>query len=78
KPNIVYNTPDGTPLMVREVWDYLRYSGDADYAKSIYPLVQTYIDGIEKHYLDVYGLMTHRDPDTWMDANLEARLPWSA
>ncbi|GAL02554.1 glycogen debranching enzyme [Photobacterium aphoticum] len=22
--------------------------------------------------------MTHRDPDTWMDAKLEGRLPWSA
>ncbi|MGF1687097.1 glycogen debranching protein [Photobacterium japonica] len=78
KTNMIYNTTDGTPWMVREVWDYLRYSGDADYAKSIYPVVQTYIDGIEKHYLDAYGLMTHRDPDTWMDAKLEGRLPWSA
>ncbi|MGF1732485.1 amylo-alpha-1,6-glucosidase [Photobacterium kasasachensis] len=76
--NMIYNTTDGTPWMVREVWDYLRYSGDLEYAKSIYPVVQTYIDGIEKHYLDEYGLMTHRDPDTWMDAKLEGKLPWSA
>ncbi|MCW8328639.1 amylo-alpha-1,6-glucosidase [Photobacterium sp. SDRW27] len=76
--NIIYNTTDGTPWMVREVWDYLRYSGDLEYAKSIYPVVQTYIDGIEKNYLDQYGLMTHRDPDTWMDAKLEGKLPWSA
>ncbi|PSW16458.1 glycogen debranching protein [Photobacterium rosenbergii] len=76
--NIIYNTTDGTPWMVREVWDYLRYSGDKDYAKAIYPVVQTYIAGIEKHYLDDHGLMTHRDPDTWMDAKLEGKLPWSA
>lgn len=76
--NMIYNTTDGTPWMVREVWDYLRYSGDKAYAKSIYPVVQTYIDGIETYYLDAYGLMTHRDPDTWMDAKLEGRLPWSA
>lgn len=76
--NIIYNTTDGTPWMVREVWDYLRYSGDLEYAKSIYPVVQTYIDGIERNYLDQYGLMTHRDPDTWMDAKLEGKLPWSA
>ncbi|KLV06954.1 glycogen debranching protein [Photobacterium aquae] len=76
--NMIYNTTDGTPWMVREVWDYLRYSGDIDYAKAIYPVVQTYIDGIEKYYLDSYGLMTHRDPDTWMDAKLEGRIPWSA
>ncbi|WP_420848117.1 amylo-alpha-1,6-glucosidase, partial [Photobacterium sanctipauli] len=76
--NIIYNTTDGTPWMVREIWDYLRYSGDKAYAKSVYPVVQTYIAGIEKHYLDEYGLMTHRDPDTWMDAKLEGKLPWSA
>ena len=76
--NMIYNTTDGTPWMVREVWDYLRYSGDLAYAKSIYPVVQTYIDGIEKNYLDEHGLMTHRDPDTWMDAKLEGKLPWSA
>ncbi|AJR05391.1 glycogen debranching protein [Photobacterium gaetbulicola] len=76
--NIIYNTTDGTPWMVREVWDYLRYSGDKGYAKAIYPVVQTYIAGIEKHYLDEHGLMTHRDPDTWMDAKLEGKLPWSA
>lgn len=76
--NIIYNTTDGTPWMVREVWDYLRYSGDLDYAKTIYPIVQTYIDGIEKNYLDQHGLMTHRDPDTWMDAKLEGKVPWSA
>ncbi|MGF1682101.1 amylo-alpha-1,6-glucosidase [Photobacterium minamisatsumaniensis] len=76
--NIIYNTTDGTPWMVREIWDYLRYSGDKDYAKAVYPVVQTYIAGIEKNYLDQYGLMTHRDPDTWMDAKLEGKLPWSA
>ncbi|PSU33968.1 amylo-alpha-1,6-glucosidase [Photobacterium lutimaris] len=76
--NIIYNTTDGTPWMVREIWDYLRYSGDRDYAAAIYPVVQTYIAGIEKHYLDEHGLMTHRDPDTWMDAKLEGKLPWSA
>ncbi|WP_299012792.1 amylo-alpha-1,6-glucosidase [uncultured Photobacterium sp.] len=76
--NIIYNTTDGTPWMVREVWDYLRYSGDIEYARAIYPVVQTYIDGIEKNYLDQHGLMTHRDPDTWMDAKLEGKLPWSA
>ncbi|UTV29869.1 amylo-alpha-1,6-glucosidase [Photobacterium atrarenae] len=76
--NRIYNTTDGTPWLVREVWDYLRYSGDAAYAQAIYPVVQTYIAGIEKNYLDPHGLMTHRDPDTWMDAKLEGKLPWSA
>jgi glycogen debranching enzyme len=76
--NIIYNTTDGTPWMVRELWDYLRYSGDKAYAQAVYPVVQTYIDGIEKNYLDEFGFMTHRDPDTWMDAKLEGKLPWSS
>ncbi|SQD78248.1 amylo-alpha-1,6-glucosidase [Moritella yayanosii] len=76
--NIIYNTTDGTPWMVRELWDYLRYSGDEAYAQAVYPVVQTYIDGIEKNYLDEFGFMTHRDPDTWMDAKLEGKLPWSS
>lgn len=75
---MIYNTTDGTPWMIRAMWDYLRYSGDIDYAKVIYPVVQTYIAGVEKHYLDDYGLMIHRDPDTWMDAKLAGVLPWSS
>ena len=76
--DMIYNTTDGTPWMIREIWDYLRYSGDRDFAITIYPVVQTYIAGVEKYYLDDKCLMTHRDPDTWMDAKLFGLYPWSA
>lgn len=76
--NIIYNTTDGTPWMVREIGEYLRYSGDRDFAAAVYPVVKAYIEGVETHYLDEYGLMTHRHPDTWMDAKLQGQIPWSA
>ncbi|MEC6797088.1 amylo-alpha-1,6-glucosidase [Photobacterium sp. S4TG1] len=75
---MIYNTTDGTPWMIRGIWDYLRYSGDRGFAITIYPVVQTYIAGVEKYYLDDLGLMTHRDPDTWMDAKLLGLYPWSS
>lgn len=75
--NIIYNTTDGTPWMVREIGEYLRYSGDLAFAADIYPCVQAYIEGVEKHHYS-NGLMTHRHPDTWMDAKWQGEIPWSA
>ncbi len=78
KTNIIYNTTDGTPWMIREIMEYLNYSGDTTFAQHIYPVVKRFIEGIELNYLAADGLMTHRDPDTWMDAKIEGKLPWSA
>ncbi|HAS8624036.1 TPA: glycogen debranching protein [Vibrio vulnificus] len=77
KTNIIYNTTDGTPWMIREIMEYLHYSGDMAFAQQIYPVVQRFIQGVEKHYLDEDGLMSHRDPDTWMDAKINGQIPWS-
>lgn len=77
KTDFIYNTTDGTPWMIREVWEYLNYSGDKDFAREMYPVLQRYIDGVEEHYLDETGLMFHRDPDTWMDAKIDGKIPWS-
>ena len=74
---MIYNTTDGTPWMVREIWQYLSYSGDIEFAKKIYPVVQTYIAGVEKNYLNQDGFMQHRAPDTWMDAKLQGKYAWS-
>ena len=76
--NIIYNTTDGTPWMVREIGEYLRYTGDTAYATSIYPTVKTYLEGALAHYVDADGLLTHDDADTWMDARIDGKLPWSA
>ncbi|EGR2795374.1 glycogen debranching protein [Vibrio navarrensis] len=77
KTNIIYNTTDGTPWMIREVMEYIHYSGDMTFAEQIYPVVKRFIQGVEKHYLSDDGLMSHRDPDTWMDAKINGQIPWS-
>lgn len=75
---IIYNTVDGTPWMIREALEYIRYSGDLAYAKKILPVIDHYIDGVRTHWLDKNGLLTHDDADTWMDARIDNHLPWSA
>lgn len=77
KTNIIYNTTDGTPWMIREILEYINYSGDKALAKRIYPVIQRFISGVETHYLDADGLMKHRHPDTWMDAKINGQTPWS-
>ncbi|PWI33198.1 glycogen debranching protein [Vibrio albus] len=75
--NIIYNTTDGTPWMVREIFEYINYTGDTQFAHQMLPIVKCFIEGVEKHYLDDDGLMLHRDPDTWMDAKINGQIPWS-
>lgn len=77
KDNIIYNTTDGTPWMIRCVLEYINHSGDRAFAKKIYPVIKRFIEGVEKNYLDKDGLMKHQDPDTWMDAKIEGVIPWS-
>lgn len=77
KTNIIYNTTDGTPWMIREILEYINYSGDIAFAKSMYPVVQRFIAGVERNYLDKDGLIKHRHPDTWMDAKIDGQIPWS-
>ncbi|EPF7975435.1 amylo-alpha-1,6-glucosidase [Vibrio harveyi] len=75
--NIIYNTTDGTPWMIREIFEYINYSGDTQFAQQMLPIIEHFIVGVEKHYLDDDGLMRHRDPDTWMDAKINGQIPWS-
>lgn len=77
KDNIIYNTTDGTPWMIRGVLEYINHSGDLSFAKVIYPVIKRFIEGVEKNYLDHDCLMKHKDPDTWMDAKIEGVIPWS-
>ncbi len=74
---IIYNTVDGTPWLLRELAEYVRYSGDVEYARTQLPLVRTYLAGVQKHWLDDSGLLTHDDADTWMDARIEGKEAWS-
>ncbi len=74
----LYNTVDGTPWMVREALETLRYAGGGQAeAARLLPLVEAWADGALAHHVDDDGLLTHDDADTWMDARIDGGLAWS-
>lgn len=75
---IIYNTVDGTPWMLREAMEYIRYSGDQQFAQEMYKLAIPYFEGAAANFMDADKLLTHDDADTWMDARIEGKQPWSA
>ena len=74
----IYNTVDGTPWMLREALEYIRYTGDKAFAAQMYKLALSYFEGAIANYTDRQGLLSHDSADTWMDARIENRQPWSA
>jgi glycogen debranching enzyme len=76
--DIIYNTVDGTPWMLREALEYVRYTGDREFAARMHKLAVAYFDGAIANYLDSDGLLRHDPADTWMDARIENKQPWSA
>ena len=76
--DIIYNTTDGTPWLIREIGEYLHYTGDLAFAEEIFPMVKRAIEGATKRFVDAKGFLTHDDADTWMDARIAGNLPWSA
>jgi len=76
---IIYNTVDGTPWMLREAYEYIRYTGDQAFAREMYKLAVPYFEGAIANYVDADGLLTHAASDTWMDARVEnpTHQPWS-
>jgi glycogen debranching enzyme len=76
--SIIYNTVDGTPWMLREGLEYLRYTGDKAFAAELYKLAKPYFDGAVRHFMDADGLLAHDEADTWMDARIEGKQAWSS
>ncbi|MDE2502237.1 MAG: hypothetical protein KGL18_04555, partial [Burkholderiales bacterium] len=74
---IIYNTVDGTPWMLREALEYVRYTGDRAFAAQMVGVARAYIEGALAHAVDADGLLTHDDADTWMDARIAGRQAWS-
>ena len=76
---IIYNTVDGTPWMLREALEYIRYTGDRAFAADMYKLAVPYFEGAIANYTDADGLLRHSASDTWMDARIEnpTHQPWS-
>lgn len=73
----IYNTVDGTPWLLRAGMEYVRYSGDLEFADRLLTLAARYFEGAARH-LDDEGLLRHADADTWMDARVYEYGPaWS-
>lgn len=66
--NIDYHTTDGTPRFVIQLQDYVKYSGDTEIIKDLYPAVIRSIQGSIDHWMDGKGYLMHADNETWMDA----------
>ncbi|MDD4342644.1 MAG: amylo-alpha-1,6-glucosidase, partial [Kiritimatiellae bacterium] len=76
--DIIYNTADGTPWLIRELYETLQYTGDLALAHQTYPQVRLALDSAIERAVDAEGFLTHDDADTWMDARIEGERPWSA
>lgn len=76
--DIIYNTADGTPWLIRELFEYLQYTGDAGLVRETYPQVRLALEGAIRKAVDAEGFLTHDDADTWMDARIAGDRPWSA
>ncbi|MEX2115536.1 MAG: amylo-alpha-1,6-glucosidase [Bacteroidota bacterium] len=74
--SISYNTADGTPRFIGALGEYINYSGDTAFARSVYPVVRRAVEGSLKNRIDRNGLLTHGDAETWMDA-VGPEGPWS-
>ncbi|NJR20127.1 MAG: hypothetical protein HC777_00530 [Hyphomonadaceae bacterium] len=57
--------------------DLVMRSGDHALAMRLWPVVQAAIDGVLKNDVDEFGLITHEDADTWMDAKEKGLRAWS-
>ncbi len=73
---IIYNTADGTGWFVRAARDYVEYSGDMDFVREIFPVVEYAINTALQNAVDSLGFLTHADAETWMDA-VGPQGPWS-
>lgn len=74
---ILYNTTDGTPRFVMQIYDYLKYTGDMAFVKQVYDHVKVATDASLELYTDENGYLTHADADTWMDAKRQGQRPCS-
>lgn len=74
---IIYNTADGTPRFVIDIYEYLNYTADTEFLASIYPAIARSVDSALELRTDPAGYLVHSDADTWMDAKRQGRFPCS-
>lgn len=64
----IYNTADGTPRFVFDVFLYYSMTGDRDFLFEIYPAVKRAFIGTVKYHMDKNLFLIHGNQETWMDA----------
>ncbi|WP_304226536.1 type I pullulanase [Gracilinema caldarium] len=74
--DVIYNTVDGTPWFIREVWEYVEYTGDTAFALAMKGVIDRALEA-DLGRCDEYGFLTHGPADTWMDARIRGKEPWS-
>lgn len=74
--DVIYNTVDGTPWFIREVWEYVEYTGDIAFALAMKSVIDRALEA-DLGRCDGYGFLTHGPADTWMDARIRGKEPWS-
>ena len=74
--SVIYNTADGAPWFVKSLYEYVKYSGDVEFIKEMYPIIVRSIEGTQKFHCDSLGFLTHADAESWMDA-VGPNGPWS-
>ena len=74
--DVIYNTADGTLWFIRALWEYVQYSGDTSVLSELSKTVEIALDA-DISRSDGNGFLKHGDADTWMDARIAGKDPWS-
>ncbi len=74
--DVIFNTVDGSPWFIRELWEYVQYTGDSAFALAMKPYVDRALEA-DLGRCDQHGFLTHGPADTWMDARIRGKEPWS-
>jgi len=74
--DVIFNTADGTLWFIREVWEYVQYTGDTAFALEMKPFLDRALTA-DITRSDEHGFLQHGDADTWMDARIRGKEAWS-
>ncbi len=72
----IYNTADGTPWFVIQANNFIKTSGDINFAHEIYPYIKFATDAALQKHCDENFFLVHEEAETWMDA-VGPNGPWS-
>jgi glycogen debranching enzyme len=75
---IQYNTTDAGPRFIIALFRHFEYSCDCKTMNELASSVLNVVKGILRNFCDSQGYLTHDDADTWMDAKIDNKIPWSS